>query len=156
MMTRLGKAASKAFGPRAPKIPQIGLGRNRGLKPRMAGTTGVPFQTNLGDDLEIPGKDKIKGAKPSMAGMVCPFFGASNLETSGDSIISLIMTKVGEASILILGGTLQRHSRKYSSQSFLDPTIIALWLVPAWAQASCYTITPPHDLSFDPNNATVG
>jgi len=68
----------------------------------MAGTTGVPFWKNPGDDSTIPGKDNIKGAKPSMASMVCPFFGAGNHESTGDSIISLIMTEVGGAGILIL------------------------------------------------------
>ena len=42
-MTRLGRVASKAFGPGALKIPWIGFGRTRGLKPQMVGTIGVPF-----------------------------------------------------------------------------------------------------------------
>ena len=40
---------------------------------------------------------KTRVVKPSMAGMACPFFGASALESTGDSIISLITTEVGEA-----------------------------------------------------------
>ena len=70
MMTGLGKAASKAFGLGALEIPWIGFGRTRGSKPRIVGTIGIPFQTNLGDGSAILGKDKIKGAKPLMAGMV--------------------------------------------------------------------------------------
>ena len=50
-----------------------------------------------------------------MAGMVYPFFGAGTLESTGDSIISSIMTKVKGTGILILRGTLQRRSYKYSS-----------------------------------------
>ena len=77
------------------------------------------------------GNAKTKGVKPSMAGMVCPFFGAGTLESAGDSIISSIMTEVGGAGVLIPRGTLQRHSCKYSSQFSLDPIVIALCLVPA-------------------------
>jgi len=77
--------------------------------------------------------DKIKGARPSTAGVVCPFSGASALESTGDFIISSITTEVGGVGILVLGGILQRRSRKYSSQSSLDPTNIAPWLVLAYA-----------------------
>ena len=77
----------------------------------------------------ILGKDKIKGAKPSMAGMVCSFFGVSALKSIGDSIISLITIEVRGANVLIPGGTIQNCSCKYSSQSFLDPIDIAIWLV---------------------------
>ena len=56
-----------------------------------------------------------------MAGMVYPFFGAGTLESVGDYVISLIITEVGCA-----GGILHKLSCKYSSQSFLDPTIIVL------------------------------
>ena len=50
-----------------------------------------------------------------MAGVVCPFFGAGTLKSTGDSIISSITTKVKGTGILILKETLQRHSYKYSS-----------------------------------------
>ena len=43
MMTRPGKAGSKAFGLGIAKIPEIDLGRIKGLKPQMVGTTKVPF-----------------------------------------------------------------------------------------------------------------
>ena len=57
-----------------------------------------------------------------MAGMVCSFFGASTIESKGDSITSSITTEVERAGILIPGGTLQRRCCNYSSQYSLDPT----------------------------------
>jgi len=50
-----------------------------------------------------------------MAGMVCPFFGASIPKSTGGSIISSIMIEIGVVGILIPKGTLQRRSHKYSS-----------------------------------------
>ena len=73
------------------------------------------------------GSAKTKGVKPSTVGMACPFFGADAFESTGDSIISSIMIKVEGVE-----GILHKRSCKYSSQSFLDPIDIALWLVPAW------------------------
>ena len=61
--------------------------------------------------------------------MVCFFFEDGILESIGNFIISSIMTKVGGAGVLILGGTLQKRSCKYLSQSFFDPIEITLWLV---------------------------
>ena len=78
----------------------------------MVGTTRIPFWTNPRDGSMILSKDKIKGAKPLMAGMACPFFGASTPKSVDDSTISSIMTVVGGASVLIPGGNLQRHSHK--------------------------------------------
>ena len=121
MMTGLGKAASNAFGPRALEIPWIDLGRTKGLKPQMEGTTGVPFQINPRDGSTTVGSAKIRGVKPSMADMACPFFRAGTPESTGDFVISLITTKVGGA-----GGILYKRSHKYSSQSFLDPIVIVL------------------------------
>jgi len=89
-----GKAVSKASGPSNSEIPEIALGRSRGSKPQMVGMTRVPFWINLGDDSGITGYVKTKGAKPSMAGMVCPFFGASAPKSIGDSIIFSMATKV--------------------------------------------------------------
>ena len=126
MMTGLGKAASKAFGPSALKIPWIDFGKTRGLKPRIAGMDWVPLWTTLEDDSTILGSDKIKGAKPSMTSMAHTFFGAGTPESTGDSTFSLIKTEVGRAGILILEGTLQRHSCKYSFQSSLDPIDIVV------------------------------
>lgn len=67
-----------------------------------------------------------------MVGIICSFFGVGSLESTGDSIISLIMTEVGGVGVLIPRGILQRRSCKFSSQFFLDPIDIALWLLPAW------------------------
>jgi len=81
----------------------------------MARTIGAPFWENPRDGLAIPGKDKIKEAKPLLADVVCSFFGAGTPESTRDSIISSIMIEVGEAGVLIPGRTLQRGSRKYLS-----------------------------------------
>ena len=75
----------------------------------------------------IAGNAKTRGAKPSTAGVVCPFFGAKALKSMSDSVISSIKTEVRG-----VGGILHKHSRKYASHSFLDPIVIVLWLVPAW------------------------
>ena len=90
-MIGLGKAASKAFGWGTLEIPEVDLGRTRGSKPQMAGTTGVPFWINLGNNSAIAGNAKIKRVKPSMTGMVCHFFGAGALEPTGDSEIPSIL-----------------------------------------------------------------
>ena len=127
MMTGLGRAAFKAFGLGALEIPWIGFGRIRGSKPWVAGMMGVPFWINLGDGFATTGNAKTRGVKPSMASMACPFFGAGAPKSISDSIISLITTEVGRA-----GGILHKCSCKNSSQSVLDPIIIALWLVPVW------------------------
>jgi len=75
----------------------------------------------------ITGSAKTRGAKLSMTSMVYPFFEASAPESTSDSVISSITTKVGG-----VGGILHKCFRKYSSQSFLDPIDIALWLVDTW------------------------
>ena len=158
MMTGLGRVASKVFGLGALEIPWIGFGKTRGLKPRIAGMIVVPFRKNPGDGLAILGKDNIEGAKPSIAGRVCSFFGADTPDSTGDSIISLITTQVGGASILILGGTLQRHSCKYSSQSFLNPINIVLWLVLAWVFGGHRLVAMQsllHNIAFDLDKAMV-
>ena len=59
--------------------------------------------------------------------MAYPFFGAGASESTGDFVISSTMIEVKGAE-----GILHKHSCKYSSQSFLDPIDITLWLVPAW------------------------
>ena len=38
-MTVLGKEASKTFGSGISKLPEIDLGKTRGVKPQMVGTT---------------------------------------------------------------------------------------------------------------------
>ena len=73
------------------------------------------------------GSAKTKRVKPLTIGMACPFFGAGTSESTGDFVISSIMIKVEGAE-----GILHKHSCKYSSQCFLDPIDIALWLVPTW------------------------
>ena len=109
-MTRLGRVASKAFGPVAQEIPWIGFDRIRGSKPRIAWTTGVPFLVNPGDDSMTASNAKTRGVKPSMAGMAYPFFGDGISESTGDFVISLITTKAQGAR-----GILHKRSCKYSS-----------------------------------------
>ena len=43
MTTRLGRMASRTFELDTLKISEVGLGKIRGLKPRIAGTVAVPF-----------------------------------------------------------------------------------------------------------------
>ena len=94
MMTGLGRVASKAFRPGALEIPWIGFGRIGGSKSRMVGTTQVPFQINPGKGSITTGNAKTRGVKPSMVGMAYPFFGAGTSESTGDYVISSIMTEV--------------------------------------------------------------
>ena len=126
-MTGLGRVASKDFGLRAIEIPWIGFGKIRGSKPRIAGTIGVPFWINPGDGSTTTGSAKTQEEKPLTAGIACPFFGASSPKSTSDSVISSIKTEVRGAR-----GIFHKHSRKYLSQSFLDPINTALWLVLAW------------------------
>ena len=70
------------------------------------------------------GSAKTREVKPLMVGMACTFFRANAFEPTGDSVISSIMIEVKGAE-----GILHKRSCKYSSQSFLDPIDIALWLV---------------------------
>lgn len=46
MITGLGKAVSKAFGPSILEIPEVDLDKTKGLKPRMVRMAGVPFWIN--------------------------------------------------------------------------------------------------------------
>ena len=105
------------------------------------------------EDFAIAGNVETKRAKPSIAGVVCPFFGVDTLKSTGDSTISLIKTKVRGAR-----GILQKHSHKYSSHSFLDPIVIELWLVPAWVLGGqrLAAIISLYNLSFNLNDTTVG
>ena len=106
-MTGLGRTTSKAFGLGALEIPWIELGKTEGSKPRMAGSIGVPFWINPRDGSVTTGNAKTR-VKPSMDGMACPFFVASALESTSDSVISLIMTEVKGAR-----GILHKRSCKY-------------------------------------------
>ena len=72
----------------------------------------------------IPGNVKTKEEKPLIADVICPFFEVDALKSIGDSMISLIMTEVRGAEVV-----LHRHSHKHLSQSCLYPIDIVLWLV---------------------------
>jgi len=79
----------------------------------MARKTKVHFWKSPRDGSVTPRKDKIKGAKPSMVGRFCSFFGVGTPESTGDLVISSITTEVRGASVLIPGGTLQWRSCNY-------------------------------------------
>ena len=70
------------------------------------------------------GNARTRGVNPSMAGRACLFLESDDPESASDSMISSMTTKEGGTKV-----TLPRHFNKYSSQSFLDPTNIALQLV---------------------------
>ena len=72
----------------------------------------------------IPGNVKTKEEKPLIADVICPFFEVDALKSIGDSMISLIMTEVRGAEVV-----LHRHSHKHLSQSCLYLIDIVLWLV---------------------------
>ena len=60
-----------------------------------------------------------------MAGEACPFPESDNPKSASDSMISSMTTEEGGTKV-----TLPKRFSKYSSQSFLDLTDIALQLVP--------------------------
>ena len=62
-----------------------------------------------------------------MVGGACHFPKSYNSESAGDSMISSMTIEEGGAEV-----TLPRNFCRYSSQSFLDLTDIALQLVPDW------------------------
>ena len=72
----------------------------------------------------ILGNVKTKEEKTLIANVICPFFEAGALKSIGDSMISLLMTEVRGAEVV-----LHRHSHKHSSQYCLYPIDIVLWLV---------------------------
>ena len=119
MTTGLGKTTSRFFGSSSLEIPEVGLSRMKGLKPWIVGTIKVPFWTDAGNVSTVASNAKTKGGKP--------FFRADAPESTSDSMISLMMIKVEE-----VGGILPRYSHMYLSQSLLNPTDTALWLVPTW------------------------
>ena len=60
-----------------------------------------------------------------MASEACPFPESNDPESASDSMISSMITKEGGTEV-----TLPRHFSEYSSQSFLDPIVIALQVAP--------------------------
>ena len=64
---------------------------------------------------------------PSVAGGACPFLEFDDPEFADDSMISSMTTDEGGTEV-----TLPRRFYRHSSQSFLDPTDIALQLVLNW------------------------
>ena len=145
MTTGLSRMASKALEPGTPKIPEAGFGRIRGLKPRIARTMAVPFWTDDEAGPVIAGNARTRGVNPPMAGRACPFPESDGLRSIGDYMIFSMTTKEGGAEV-----TIPRRFCRYSSQSFLDPTDIALQLALDWVarghrlvamQSSLHTIS---------------
>ena len=71
------------------------------------------------------GNARTRRANPPMAGRTCPFPESDDPESVGVSTISSMTTEEEGAE-----ATWPRHFSRYSSQSFLDPTDIALQLAP--------------------------
>ena len=124
MTTRLGRMPLRAFKLDTLEILEAGFGRIRGSKPQIAGTMVVPFCTNDETGLAIAGNARTRGVNPLMACGACPFSKSDGPESTGDSMISSMTTEEGGTEVV-----LPRHFSKYSSQSFLKPTDIALLLV---------------------------
>ena len=105
----------------------------------------VPSYTDDEAGSTTTGNARTQGVNPSMAGRACPFSKSDNPDSTCDSLISSMTTEEGSAEV-----TLPRHFYRYSSQSFLDPTDIALQLTPDWVarghrlaamQSSLHTIS---------------
>ena len=73
------------------------------------------------------GNVRTRGVNPLMVGGACLFPESDDLGSASDSMISSMTTEKGGAEV-----TLLRHFCRYSSQSFLDPTDIALQLATDW------------------------
>ena len=121
MTTELGRMASRAFEPDTPKIPKSGFSRIKGSKPRIVGTIAVPSWTDDEAGPTTTGIARTREVNPSMAGEACPFPESDDPEFTIDSMISS-MTIEEEGTEL----TLAWRFCRYSSQSFLDLTDIAL------------------------------
>ena len=70
---------------------------------------------------------RTRGSNPSMAGRTCPFPKSDDPRSTDVSTISSMTAEEESAKV-----TWPRCFSKYSSQSFLDPTDIALQLVFNW------------------------
>ena len=121
MTTRLGSMASRAFEPDSLEIPEVGVGKRRGSKPQITGTIVVPSWTDDEPGPVTASKEETRGVNPSMAKGVCLFSKSNDPKSMGDSTISLMTIEKEGARV-----TWPRRFSKYSPQSFLDPTDIAL------------------------------
>ena len=119
------RTASRAFKPDTPEIPEAGFGKIRGTKLQIAGTMAAPSSTDNEAGPVIIGNARTRGTNPPMAGGTCPFPESDDPRSVGVSTISSMTTKEEGAKV-----TWPRCFSKYLSQSFLDPTNIALQLVP--------------------------
>ena len=119
--------ASRIFEQNTSEILKAGFGKIRGSKPWIAGIMVVLARTDDETSLVTAGNARNRGVNPPMAGGAYPFPESDDLGSIGDSMISSITTEEGCAEV-----TWPRSFCRYSSQSFLDPTNIALQLVLDW------------------------
>ena len=127
MTTEHGRMASRAFESNTPEILEAGFGKIRGSNPRIAGIMAVSSWIDNKANLATIGNARTRRVNPLMAGGAYLFLESDDLRFANDSTISLRTTKEGGVEV-----TLPRHFCRYSSQSFLNPTDIALQLAPNW------------------------
>ena len=128
MTIRLVKMALRAFELNTPEIPDVGFGRIRGSKPHIGGAMAAPSYTIDEVGPVTTDNSRTRRVNPSMVGETFPFPESDDPESTGISMISLMTIEEEGAEV-----TWPRRFSKYSSQSFLNPTDIALQLVPDWA-----------------------
>ena len=87
----------------------------------------VPSCTDDIAGLATAGNVRIRGVNPLMASGTCLFPKSDDLGLTGVSTISSMTTEEGGVGVIW-----PRGFSKYSSQSFLDPTDIALQLTSNW------------------------
>ena len=87
----------------------------------------VPSYTDDGAGPVIAGSARTRGMNPLMAGGACLFLKSNDPGSIGDSMISSMTTEEGGVEV-----TWPRCFYRYLSQSFLDPTDIALQLASNW------------------------
>ena len=105
----------------------MGFGKIKGSKPRIEGTMAAPTYIDDEVDPVTTCNARTRGANPSMAGGTCPFPKSDDPRSADVSTISSMTAEEESAKV-----TWPRRFSKYSSQSFLDPTDIALQLVFNW------------------------
>ena len=121
MTTGVGRMASKAFELDTPEIPKAGFNKIRGLNPQIAGIVAVPSCIFDEAGPMTASNARTRGANPPLASGTCPFLESNDPESANVSTISSMTTEKEGVEVALLW-----HFSKYSSQSFLDPTDIAL------------------------------
>ena len=93
MTTELSRIASRAFEQATLGIPEVGFGKIRGSKPRIAGTMAVPSWTYDEAGPMIISNARTKGMNPLMADGICPFSESDDPGSIGASTISSMTTE---------------------------------------------------------------